>query len=92
MNKHERDRKREIGLAFLADVVADVLMEAQGDGQQGWLRVDQIRIGAGFSGGKSANDTCRGVLHHLLQRGDVERKKTGATEYLWRWDNSRTWL
>ena len=85
MNAHERRRRRGIGVAFLSEVIADVLAETQQDNSAGWLMVDQVRARVGFERGQGANEICRGVLNqmHLNDEVEYERKAEGEP-YVWR--------
>ena len=85
MNAHERRRKRDIGVAFLAEVIADVLAEARADGSEGWLAPQQIRRKLGFGDKQFASGLCRGILNQMHQYGEVEYKPgDGEGVYDWR--------
>lgn len=83
MNGHERRRKRDIGVAFLAEAIADVLAEARDSGKEEGIWADYVRHRLGFDVGMRANELCRGVLHQMLQHGEVEVDRTSGYEH-WR--------
>ena len=85
MNIHHRRRRREMGVALLSELIADVLAEAQQDGTSGWLTVAQIRQGAGFESGYKADDLCRGILCQMLKHYEVSCTDGGVGgEHIWR--------
>ena len=70
MNIHARRRTVNIGLAYLAEAVADVLQEAQ-DNNEGGLTAATIRARSGLPSNGYSWDTCRFVLNRLEQDGIV---------------------
>ena len=85
MNEHQRRRKREIGVAFLAEAIADILIESQGKGERG-VTVDEVRIQLGFSKGQYAGDICKGILHQMALHGEVYTAEAVSPE---RWRLTR---
>ena len=72
MNEHERRRKREIGVAFLSELIADVLAQSPANGEDRGLDVDVIRQRAGFSPNEFANQLCRGILFQMKRQDEIE--------------------
>ena len=85
MNAHERRRKRDIGIAFLADAVADVLAQSQPDSSDGWFSSQHISRELGFADRQFGSGLCRGILNQMFQQGEVEyRPGDGEGIYDWR--------
>ena len=81
MNIHARRRTVNIGLAYLAEAVADVLQEAL-DKNEGGLAATTINARSGLP--QSAWDTCQFVLHRLEQDGVVVNEQPGGGPGSWR--------
>ena len=83
MNIHARRRTVNIGLAYLAEAVADVLQEAQ-DNNEGGLTAATVRERSGLPDNSYAWDTCRFVLNRLEQDGVVINNSPSPNPGSWR--------
>ena len=81
MNIHARRRTVNIGLAYVAEAVADVLQEAQ-EKNEGGLVATIIEARSGLPQG--AWSTCQFVLHRLEQDGVVVNDHPGVGPGSWR--------
>ena len=68
MNSHARRRKVTIGLAFIAEAVADLLEEAMVNGEKGLAATE---IAHQVCPGKHYYGVIRGVLHSMQEQGEV---------------------
>ena len=84
MNVHELRRRRDLGVAFLSEAIADVLTEAKRDGSEGWMRPDTIRFRLGFDHGQYAAGLCRGILNQMYLNNQVEYKQDEGQNFVWR--------
>ena len=84
MNVHEGRRKGDTGVAFLSEVIADVLTEAKRNGSEGWLRLDTVRFQLGFDHGRYVAGLCRGILDQMYLNGEVECKQDEGGNFAWR--------
>lgn len=71
MNGHERRRKWDVGVAFLAEAIADVLAEARDKGDERGMTPGDVSWALGFSSDDS-NHVCRHVLIRMEEQGETE--------------------
>lgn len=73
MNRNARRFRVDIGMAYLVEVIADVLQEAYNNGD-GPLLVEEIKQRSAFRDTPFINQTVRGVLNRMKQDGLVDRQ------------------
>ena len=83
MDIRARRRKVNIGFAFLSEVAADVLQEADGNGEP-WLNDKQIYERSGFipnivAGGHYSYAACRHVIARMEAEGGITIPGPGTT-------------
>ena len=78
MNRNARRFRVDVGLAYLIEVIAEVLQEAHNNGD-GPLLVEEIKQRAAFRETPFINQVVRGVLNRMKQDGlvDVEDNVEG---------------
>ena len=84
MNAHARRRKVTIGLAYLEEVVTDVLQdEANQTGETG-LTAAQVRVRSGMPASQPSYDIVLGVLRLLSESGIAVDDQPGRGNGAWR--------
>lgn len=83
MNVHARRRKVRIGVALIAEVLADVLQEAKDNGEGG-LTIADVNERTGCSETDLHYELCRGVLQHMKRVGDAVNDQPGLGDSSWR--------
>ena len=86
MNVHTRRRNVRIGVAYIAEVLADVLQEAQDAGKEGLTAVD-VRDLTGCSEADLTWDVCIRVLYHMEKAGETKNDQPGGGAGSWRLAN-----
>ncbi len=82
MNRSARRARAEIGMAYLAEVIADVLQEAHDRGD-GPLLVEAIRELAPFPYSPRINQVVRGILNRMKQDGLVDVTEDVEGHQIW---------
>ena len=82
MNRIARRSRVDIGLAYLVEVIADVLQEANDSGPVPLL-VEDIKYKAGFSNAPFVNQIVRGILNQMKQDGAVNVEKDERGYQVW---------
>ena len=82
MNIHTRRRNVRIGVAYIAEVLADVLQDAKDNGEGGLTAVD-VRNRTGCSGTDLTWKICIRVLNHMENVGEAVNDKHGHGPDSW---------
>ena len=83
MDAYERRRRMAIGLGFIEEVVYDVLIEAEEDGE-GVLTREEIRIRAEFPDAQFGWEGCRYILGIMAEKDEVVNDSPGPGRDAWR--------
>ena len=71
MDSHELRSKRKIGMALLEEVVADILNEAESEGEMRGLHAREVRNRTGFPLESHYIELCECVLKQMENDGDA---------------------